>query len=197
MFQKHQANLAKPLMPYLLCLAIGAGGGGLAVYWLYPRTITMIEKITDKETEVAQIPVRGEAESKIQYAQRAEGDPAQVKIDTGKPQVVAEINGKQFGFEGITGEKHAFEKGQLVLRQSSTTTLDLTQWANKELAAERERIKKEYCKPHSIGIAAMTGARQSYVGIEYANKALEIGGYKGLRGAGDKYMAKIGARWMF
>ena len=147
--------------------------------------------------KIVRVPVKGETETRIEYVERAAGDPAQVKIETAPPRLVAEVNGRQLSFDSVSGEKYVFEKGQLILRQDSTTTLDLTAWANKELAGERERIKKEYHKPQGIGVAALGGVSQSYVGIEYENRSLVAGGYRGVRGGGDKYLVRVGWRWRF
>jgi hypothetical protein len=189
-------GIVKPAVPYLVCLFIGAAAGGFAVWQYFPR-IAALPTDTRKVEKSVEIPVQAVAETKVAYVERAADERAQVKIDAAPPQVLARINGRDFAFDGVSGEKHAFEKGQLVVRQESAATIDLTAWANWELATKREEIKKEFYKPRGVSVAALIGAKQSYAGIEYENKAFVIGAYRGLSGGGDKHLIKAGWRWQF
>ncbi|MDR3348101.1 MAG: hypothetical protein LBO03_00610 [Acidaminococcales bacterium] len=174
-----------------------AAAGGFAVWQYFPRVVATTPPIAQKEEKFAEIPVQALAETKIRYVERTAGDRAQVKIETEAPEVIARINGQDFTFDSVAGEKHAFEKGQLVVRQESAATIDLTAWANRELAAQKEELKKEFYKPRGVVLAALAGAKQGYAGIEYENKAFVIGAYRGLSGKGDKHLLKVGWRWRF
>ena len=168
--------------------------GGYVGYYLSPeKTITKKETITEQ----VKIPVKGETQTIIKYVERDKDDPAQVKIDAEQPQFVAEINGKQYNFETLTGETHAFEKGQLVVKQTSKTTIDMTDWANKELARENERLKKKYDKKFAAGVSALTGKKQTYVGGEVSHKIVEAGAWQQVRGDGDDRLYKLGLKWRF
>jgi hypothetical protein len=196
LLDKALPGLLKPLLPYIVCLALGAGGGAFAVWHLFPRIVE--KEVAAREVEnPVKFSTQSATETKIEYVERAANERAQVKIDTAPPQVVARINGQDFAFEGIPGEKHAFEKGQLVIRQESAATIDLTAWANKELATKREEIKREFYKPHGISVAALVGIRQSYAGVEYENRSFVVGAYRSLSGSGDKRLIKAGWRWRF
>jgi hypothetical protein len=190
-------GIVKPAIPYLVCLLIGAAAGGFAVWQYFPRIVATTPPIAQKGENSVKTPVKAMAETTVKYVERAADDRAQVEIDAAAPQIIARVNGQDIAFDSVVGEKHAFEKGQLVVRQESAATIDLTAWANRELATKKEEIKKEFYKPRGVVLAALAGAKQSYAGIEYENKSFVVGMYRGLSGGGDKYLVKAGWRWQF
>jgi hypothetical protein len=93
-----------------------------------------------------EIPIQAVAETRVAYIERAADERAQVKIDTPAPQVVARVNGRDFTFDSVSGEKHAFEKGQLVVRQESAASLALAAWSGirvSALQAELGRLRSD------------------------------------------------------
>ena len=160
---------------YLIVAVILFLVGWYANAYFKPPEVVTTEKI---EYKTIKVPVEGETTTKIQYVERQADDPAHIKLNAESPQVIAEINGKQFSFDTLLNEKYAFENGQLVVKQTNKTTIDMSQWANKELAAEREKIKRQYDKPNTVSVSVLAGNEKPFVGIKYTGRRYGVGVYK-------------------
>ena len=61
----------------------------------------------------------------IQYVPKASASDADVELNKAQPQVGVKVNGQDYKFDLVQGETQKFDKGKVVMDQSSTLKLDI------------------------------------------------------------------------
>ena len=187
---------------YILGLVIVIGA---AIYISYNKGYNVAEgkhqtqidmlsaKLAAKEQgqAIENVPIETKQDTKIVYVERPAADNAQVKITNDIPKVVTEYNGKQYEFNTLIDEQHAFEKGQLQILQKSEINVDVTEIVNEQLSVLSKQIRAEVeaeRKNKSIfGIGYGYTGNSQMAGVKYQKNHHEVLGFGKVNGDGDRF----------
>jgi hypothetical protein len=140
---------------------------------------------------IENVPIETKQDTKIVYVERPAADNAQVKITNDIPKVVTEYNGKQYEFNTLIDEQHAFEKGQLQILQKSEINVDVTEIVNEQLSVLSKQIRAEVeaeRKNKSIfGIGYGYTGNSQMAGVKYQKNHHEVLGFGKVNGDGDRF----------
>jgi hypothetical protein len=106
----------------VLAFFIGSLVGGFSIRALLP-----FPGFTTREAQPAVAIVDADLTKKkeIVYIEKAAGEHTDVQIDTGKPKVTINVNGKEQQYQLATKEMQKFEKGKLVIAEETQLRLDI------------------------------------------------------------------------
>lgn len=139
---------------YLLVFILGLTLGACVTYTWFPKVETVVTQVPVVKTEVE---YRDRTE--IQYVTKESTGDADVEITKAQPQVSVKFNGQDYTFGLLQDEQQKFDKGKLVVDQSSTLNIDVSAQVQQQVEdGIRKAFEDRKKEPrYRIGIAAETG----------------------------------------
>ena len=98
----------------------------------------------------------------IQYVPKASASDADVELNKAQPQVGVKVNGQDYKFDLVQGETKKFDKGKVVMDQSSTLKLDI------KVPEQTNRVK--------LGVYGEAGGDKGEAGVKasYQTKKYDL-----------------------
>jgi hypothetical protein len=115
---------------YIVIFVFGVILGFYVCHTWFPRTVTVSAETVKVETQVEY-----KDRTVISYVPKTSVNDSDVEMTKALPQITVSVNGTQHSFEGVQGETQKFDKGKLVVDQSSTLKVDVS--ADVEAQIER------------------------------------------------------------
>lgn len=116
---------------YWKYIAVFVLGGVLGFYVCH----TWFPRIETKEVEKVKVETKVEYKDRtvVQYVPKTSAKDSDVEINKELPKITTSFNGQQHTFEGVQDEVQKFDKGKLVVDQSSTLKVDVSAEVQKQV----------------------------------------------------------------
>ena len=113
---------------YIVVFVLGAILGFYVCHAWFPRTV-----VETKETVKVETQVEYKDRTQVQYVAKESPADSDVQITKEQPKVSVDFNGSKYDFDLVQGEAQKFDKGKLVVDQSSTLNIDVSAEVQKQV----------------------------------------------------------------
>ena len=131
-------------------------------------------------TPVVKTKVTSTDTTAVSYVPKVYPRDSDVEITKAPPKVTASFNGTQHTFDAVQGETQKFDKGKLVVDQSSTLTVDVSAQVEKQVEQGIAKAFKEQAKKPRIklgiegGIISADGAVNTEVNLRISRQSEDL-----------------------
>lgn len=133
---------------YIVVLAFGVILGSYVTYTWFPRTVT----VTPDSKVSTNVNLKDHTE--IGYVPKVNNESTDVEVNKALPQVTVKVNGQATAFPLVQGETQKFQKGKVVLDQSTALSVDVTADVEKQVQQGIAKAFKEQARrpQYKLGI---------------------------------------------